>query len=103
MKYELVIVRYGEIALKGKEVRKRFEDALVSNIKNALIEKNLVNKITKERGRIYVYTTQIEKCIDVLQRVFGITSISPAYQTISDMNSMSKLAVDISKEGLNKG
>ena len=102
MNYEPIIVRYGEIALKGKETRKRFENILVSNIKNAFSTENLSSKIIKEWGRIYVYTIQINKCIDVLQKIFGITSISPALQTLSDMDSMSKLAVDISKEELNE-
>lgn len=102
MKYELIIVRYGEIALKGKETRKCFENILVSNIKNAFSTENLSSKIIKEWGRIYVYTIQINKCIDVLQKIFGITSISPALQTLSDMDSMSKLAVNISKETLTK-
>ena len=101
MKYKLIIVRYGEIALKGKETRKRFENTLISNIKNAL-GKNLSNKIIKEWGRIYVYATQIDQCLNVLQRIFGITSISPALQTLSNMDSMSILAVNISKEELNK-
>ena len=102
MNYELIIVRYGEIALKGKETRKRFENILISNIKNAFSKENLSSRITKEWGRIYVYTTKINKCIDVLQKIFGITSISPALQTTSDMESMSKLAVDISKVELIK-
>ena len=102
MNYELIIVRYGELALKGKETRKRFENVLISNIKNAFCKENISSKIIKEWGRIYVYTTKINKCIDILQKIFGITSISPAYQTKSDMEFMSKLAVDISKEELIK-
>lgn len=100
MKYKLIIVRYGEIALKGKETRKRFESTLVNNIKNALNAKSLPNKIRKEWGRIYIYTDQIEKCISVLQKIFGITSISPAIQTDSNITSISKLAKSISKEEL---
>jgi thiamine biosynthesis protein ThiI len=99
---ELILIRYGEIALKGKATRKHFENILVSNIKNALDGKNLPNKITKEWGRIYVHTTQMNKCIDVLKRIFGIYSISPAIQTSSDMDAISKLSIDIVKEKLNK-
>lgn len=100
MKFELIIVRYGEIALKGKETRKRFESTLLNNIKNALNTKSLLNKLRKEWGRIYVYSDQIEKCINVLHKIFGITSISPAIQTDSYINSISKLAKTISKEKL---
>ena len=102
MKYKVIIVRFGEIALKGKETRRRFENILISNIKNALNMKNIVNKITKEWGRIYIYPTQIDQCLHILQKVFGITSFSPALQTSSNMDSIIKLAKKISKEGLTK-
>lgn len=102
MKYELILVRYGEIGLKAKETRKRFEDALVNNIKTALNKEHISNRIKKEWGRIYVYTNQINESLAVLQKIFGITSISPAVQTQSDMDFVSKLAVTFSKEVLNK-
>jgi len=100
--YELIIIRYGEIALKGRETRNRFENILVSNIKKTFDLEKLSNKIKRERGRIYIHTTQINGCIDVLRKVFGITSVSPAYQTSSGMESISKLALNVSKEELNE-
>ena len=99
--YELIIIRYGEIALKGKETRKRFENILVNNIKNALKIKNISNKIKNEWGRIYIYTTQIKDSINVLKKIFGIISVSPAVQTKSDFNSISKIAKVITKQKLN--
>jgi thiamine biosynthesis protein ThiI len=99
--YELIIVRYGEIALKGKETRKRFENVLINNIKNALNTKNISNKIRNEWGRIYLYTTEIKESINVFKKIFGITSVSPATQTKSDFNSISKIARVITKEKLN--
>lgn len=100
MKFELIIVRYGEIALKGKVTRKRFESTLVNNIKDALKTKNLENKLKKEWGRIYIYSDRIEKCVGVLQKIFGITSISPAIQTKSKISEISRIAKSISKEKL---
>jgi thiamine biosynthesis protein ThiI len=102
VKYELIIVRYGEIALKGKATRKHFENSLVKNIKNALNKEQIFYKIKRDWGRIYIYTNQMNNSIPILQKIFGITSISPALQTQSDMDSMSKLAVNISKESLTK-
>ncbi|UCH72002.1 MAG: hypothetical protein JSW62_00170 [Thermoplasmatales archaeon] len=102
MKHELIIVRYGEISLKGKETRKYFEKYLINNIKKSLDTKKISHEIKKERGRIYVYTNQIKKSTYVLQKIFGIVSISPAFKTKSDMNSISKLAVNLSKEILTK-
>jgi thiamine biosynthesis protein ThiI len=98
--YELLLIRYGEIALKAKKTRKRFENTLVNNIVNALKTKNLQHEIIKEWGRIYVYTDQIKKSIDVLKKIFGIYSISPVLQTSSKINEISKIAVSISKQKL---
>jgi len=98
VKYELIIVRYGEIALKGKETRNRFESTLVNNINNALRQEKLNHSVKRERGRIFVFTDEIQKSTNVLQKVFGITSVSPAYTVDSGMDSMSDFAVKISKE-----
>ena len=102
MEYKLIIVRYGEIALKGEATRRHFENCLINNIKNALNIKQIPYRIKMERGRIYAYTNQIKKGLDVLQKIFGITSISPAAPIQSNMNSMSSLATSISKEKLTK-
>ncbi len=102
MKYELIIVRYGEIALKGKETRRRFENTLVNNMKNALNAENLSFKIKKEWGRMYVYTDQINAAVNVLKKVFGITSVSPAVQVTVSLESISDIAVSVSKEFLTK-
>ena len=102
MKFDLIIVRYAEIALKAKQTRKRFESTLVNNIKNALKTKNIQNSLRKEWGRIYVYSDQIEKCLDVLKNIFGIYSISLAIITESKIEDMSKIALSISKQKLDK-
>jgi len=100
VEYELILVRYGELALKGNVIRKQFENSLINNIKKTLNTKQVLNKIKKDWGRIYVYTSQINESIPILQKVFGITSVSPAVQTKGDMDAVSKIAVNISKEAL---
>jgi len=100
--FDLIIVRYGEIALKGKQIRRRFEDTLISNIKNVFKQENLKVRFKKEWGRIYIYSANISECLKILQKTFGIISISPAFKTISDINKISKIAVDISKEKINE-
>ena len=102
VKNELIIVRYGELGLKAAETRRRFENSLVNNIKNALKTKKIFFELKKEWGRIYVFTDQINESIDVLQKIFGITSISPAIKTNSKIKDISKVAVYISKENLTK-
>jgi len=102
VKYNLLIIRYGELALKGKETRRRFENTLINNIKKALDFEQIQFKITRNRGRIYVYSNQIDKCTLILQKIFGITSISPASQTNDEISSISQLSRSISKEFITK-
>ena len=102
MKYELILIRYGEIALKGKVTRRYFENALIKNIKSALKTENIPHTIGREWGRIYVFTSQINESIDVLQRIFGITSFSPSLKTTADMGAISDFALDISRKILTK-
>lgn len=74
--YPLLLVRYGELSLKGRN-RKNFEDLLLTNIRSNL--KGIPHgKIRKTFGRIYLETNgNWEEIAQRLQRVFGIVSVSP--------------------------
>ncbi|KAA0006162.1 MAG: hypothetical protein FE039_00415 [Thermoplasmata archaeon] len=98
MKPQLIITRYGEIGLKAKTTRKHFENILIKNIKNAFKKEKIPNTIKTQKGRIYVYTGEINIAVKVLQKIFGITSVSPAIEVKSDMDSMIQTAVEFSKE-----
>ena len=97
MQPTLIIGRYGEIGLKANITRRFFENTLIANIKNALKKEKISFEIKRQRGRIYIYTDQIKKCLTILKNVFGITSFSPAVSTPSDIESMTKLALNLSK------
>jgi thiamine biosynthesis protein ThiI len=75
---DVLIVRLGEVTIKGKKSRDRFEKKLIENIKEALRLNGLQGEVKREYGRIYVYSPQ--EAIKVLRRVFGITSISSAVE-----------------------
>jgi len=102
VKFDLIIVRYGEIALKSKYVRKKFEKILITNIKTILNEEKIKNKIEKEWGRIYIFTDQISPALRVLKKIFGIVNFSPSVKTSSDLDSISNKAVNFSKKFLKK-
>ena len=102
MNYDIILVRYGEISLKSTYVRKYFESTLIRNIKKALEQENIPHRITKERGRIYLSTTEIPKSGLILSRIFGIVSFSPAVQTTSDIGDMSIVALQLIKNILTK-
>lgn len=78
--YKAFLIKYAEIAIKGKN-RYIFEDALVEQIKYQLRNVEGSFQILKEKGRIFVYAKgafDYEETIEALKRVFGIFSICPA-------------------------
>ncbi len=91
----VVIVRYSEIGLKGKN-RIVFEKRLINNIRDCL-KKNKVKyeKIDRLRGRIIIFTKQKLNC---LKYVFGISSFSLALKLESDVNEIEKAVELIIKE-----
>jgi len=98
--YDLILVRYGELSLKSRYVRRYFENMLVRNIKNVFRRHGLSCRVEREWGRIYVFTDNVSSGVDLLRRVFGVVSVSPAFRTVSSMDSVSKLAVGVSKKFL---
>ncbi|HKM43041.1 MAG TPA: tRNA uracil 4-sulfurtransferase ThiI [Limnochordia bacterium] len=82
--YPLLLVRYGELSLKGRN-RKTFEDLLLTNIRARLADLPH-GRITKTFGRIYLETKG--NWADVAQRlqgVFGIVSVSPVLKRSLDI------------------
>ncbi|RLF39067.1 MAG: hypothetical protein DRN12_07480 [Thermoplasmata archaeon] len=102
VKYDILVIRYGELALKAKYTRRRFEGVLKKNISLALDIEGIPHSINSEWGRIYVETDYIENSIPVLKKIFGITSFSPAIRTVATIEDISNLAVKLSKELLSR-
>lgn len=77
---KVVIIRYGEIFLKGKN-RDYFESLLIKNIKHSLY--SIKCDFTRSQGRYFVENYDIDdedEIVDRLKKVFGIYSLSVAYK-----------------------
>lgn len=97
MGFDTILVRYGEIALKGKN-RHLFEKGLVENIKNCLdFHKVKYSEIQRSYGRIIIPTSEADKA-SFLKEVFGIVSVSPASKTDVDLENIKTLALELAKE-----
>jgi tRNA uracil 4-sulfurtransferase len=82
-----IIVRYGEISLKGRN-RSQFEQKLKNDLTWFLKKNNhAFSQITVERGRIYIrgIVTRPE-----LQKVLGVYSYSPAFELARDFAALKK-------------
>ena len=78
MKVTAFLIKYGEIAIKGKN-RYMFEDALMKQIRFAM---KPVGEfvVRKESGRMFVEGKEdfdYDEAVEALQRVFGIVGICP--------------------------
>ena len=104
MNYQSFLIKYSEIGLKGKN-RYKFEDALVNNIRNSLREWGDTFKVYKEQERIYVDSNKdfydiYDRVVAKLQKVFGISSISPIkkIEFTNDYKNLSKEVIKFIKE-----
>lgn len=94
---DLILVKYGELALKGDN-RTYFENKLVKNIKNALNGYEDI-KVEKTHGRIYIeYPGNVNDIIDKLKKVFGIVGITIAKKVDLNIETIYKTAIDIMRE-----
>lgn len=77
---EMLLVRFGELSLKGKN-RQFFVRRLVKNIREALAEEDApVERLEQQRHRLSLHfksELELRRAVPVLQRVFGISSLSP--------------------------
>lgn len=72
----LLLLRFGELALKSKRVRSRLTTLLVRNIEDALRSEGIQNyRLQREWSRIFVETPD-PRAPEILRRVFGLSSLS---------------------------
>lgn len=79
MNYQAFLIKYGEIAVKGKN-RHIFEDTLLSQIQNSLRRVEGEFHVSKENGRMYVEALgdyDYEELMGALTKVFGVVGICP--------------------------
>ncbi len=94
---KVIIIRYAEIYLKGKN-RGFFERAFENNLEKAL--SGFTHEFFKQSGRYLVkefYEDEADAIIEKLQKVFGVHSLSLAYETDSDMESVFEVAKLVSR------
>lgn len=92
--YDMLLLRFGEFTLKGKN-RNRFEKSVLMHVRS-LLKPYPKAKIIKEYGRIYVELNgePSAELTDVLKKVFGIVSISPVRVSPSELDEIIRIAVD---------
>ena len=101
--YNILIVKYGEIGVKGKN-RYIFENKLIKNVKNILKPIGKFN-VYKEYGRIYgdLDGYDYEEVVEEVKKVFGIVGVCPAVRAEKDYNLLKELALKMLEEKIEQG
>ncbi|WP_174614051.1 tRNA uracil 4-sulfurtransferase ThiI [Virgibacillus ihumii] len=93
MEYDYILIRYGEMALKGKN-RKKFIVQLQNNLKNKLVEFPGV-KVKRTQGRMFVLLNghEPEPVMEKCKNVFGIQSLSLAIKVSNNADEIKEAAL----------
>jgi thiamine biosynthesis protein ThiI len=88
----LILLRYGEIALKGQN-RGFFYRKLRRNVRKCLKANGIEGEVWQEGQRIYLRTADTEAAAEAVSRVFGVVSLSPVQEVPADLGAISEEAV----------
>lgn len=102
MKYDHILVRYGELTLKGTN-RKRFTNVLKENVIQSL--RSLEGTRVKcERDRMFISLFEeanVNEVMNRLTKIFGIKSISPVFKTTQNLEDIKQLCISLAKDFAN--
>ncbi|MGX0402828.1 tRNA uracil 4-sulfurtransferase ThiI [Staphylococcus epidermidis] len=99
MQYDHLLVRYGELTLKGTN-RKMFINQLKDNVKRALIPLSGYH-VKGKRDRMYIELSpeaDINEITQRLSKVYGIKSISPVIKIDKNEEKINQSAIQLSQD-----
>ena len=99
MQFDHLLVRYGELTLKGTN-RKMFVNQLKDNVKRALIPLRGYH-VKGKRDRMYIELSpeaDINEIIQRLSKVYGIKSISPVIKIDKNEEKINQSAIQLSQD-----
>lgn len=95
MIYNCIIIRYGELTLKGKN-KNDFIDCLYQNVKKCLNDFSTIIKIEKQYDRCYIHYEDENIVDDILKRlenISGISSFSLATKIDKEIEKIKKISL----------
>ena len=97
MKYDHIMVRFGELSTKGKN-KKEFIRILARNIKNALRDfSNLEFIVRLDHIYIKLNENNPDEIIQILQGISGIHALSLVLKTNDDIENIKKVSLELIK------
>src|SRR3989475_2826976 len=99
----VLLVRFGELALKSPYVRRHLRDRLVANIQDLFAAEGVECLPGRAHGGISVDVADVPAASSALRRVFGIVSFSSAREASSDPDEIGRVALEFAEKNLAKG
>jgi thiamine biosynthesis protein ThiI len=89
----VLLVRFGELALKSRYVRRQLRDRLVANIQDLFAAERVECITEADEARVYVHTNDLDRARGILGRVFGVVSVSPAAEVHAALDALRAAAL----------
>lgn len=100
--YQLVMVKYGELGLKGKN-KMQFVNRLAKNIEKVIADLE-PRKVIVNQGRIFVPAEDdMDEVMERLQKVFGIYALCPVVRLERNMDEIKEMAWKVLQDALPNG
>lgn len=98
-KIDLILLKYGEIALKGLN-KPVFEKKLTDNIKSRL---DKIGKFSVKRAQSTIYVEPLEdadmnEAVSAMKKVFGIVNICPVVRCDKNLDSIAETVIECIRE-----
>jgi len=103
--FDSVIIRFaGEIWIKKTWTRNLYERRLIKNIKNVFKHYEVAyTEIVRRHGRLFLKTNSAVEASRRLTRIFGVSSVSPALETSSELEDIVDGSIFLARHALTHG
>ena len=99
----VLLVRYGELALKSPPVRREFEGALRRDLLDRFVRAGLAARVRADRGHLYLEVDDAERALPLVRCVFGVTSVSAVREVATDRAAIRDLLLELAEPRLAPG
>jgi tRNA uracil 4-sulfurtransferase len=99
----LLLVRYGELALKSPPVRREFERTLSHNVLEQFLAAGETCRLRSDHGHLYVEADDAARATRLLRRVFGVTSVSSVVEVPTDRDAIRAASFELAGPLLSEG
>lgn len=82
------LLRYGELGIKSPSVRRRFEQRLQANLRDAFKRRGTTALIDRVWGRFFLETPRPDVAREVIEHTFGLVHASPVVPTDASLDAI---------------